>query len=62
MSCLFIFVYLMVSSIAEPAFNNSVAVPFALVLSIAFLQLKQKGEKSKKKRIESKLLENNECA
>ena len=39
--CLFVFIYLMVSSIAEPAFNNSVAIPFALVLAIGFLGLKK---------------------
>lgn len=40
--CLFVFIYLMVSSIAEPAFNNSVAVPFAFVLAIGFSKSKNK--------------------
>lgn len=32
---LFVFVYLMISSIAEPAFNNSVAIPLAMTLVFA---------------------------
>lgn len=35
LSGLFVLVYLLVSSIAEPAFNNSVATPLALVLAMA---------------------------
>lgn len=34
--CLFIFCYLLISSIAEPAFNNSIAIPFAFVLASCF--------------------------
>lgn len=33
-SALFVFIYLMISSIAEPAFNNSIAVPLAMILAI----------------------------
>ena len=35
-ACLFLFLYLLVSSTAEPAFNNSIAVPMACVLGGAF--------------------------
>lgn len=34
-AALFCFIYLLVSSIAEPAFNNSVAIPLAFVIAIA---------------------------
>lgn len=43
-SGLFIFIYLLISSIAEPAFNNSVAIPLAMVMVIAM----------KRKKLESK--------
>lgn len=33
---LFVFTYLMISSIAEPAFNNSVSIPLAMVLGICY--------------------------
>ena len=35
MSGLFVFIYLLISSIAEPAFNNSVAIPLAMVIAMA---------------------------
>lgn len=35
MAALFVFIYLMISSIAEPAFNNSVAIPLAMALVLA---------------------------
>ena len=35
MSALFVFIYLFISSIAEPAFNNSVAIPLAMTLTMA---------------------------
>lgn len=35
MSALFVFIYLLISSIAEPAFNNSVAIPLAMTLTMA---------------------------
>lgn len=36
---LFIICYLMISSIAEPAFHNSVAIPLALVLGMIFVKM-----------------------
>ena len=36
MGGLFAFIFLLVSSAAEPAFNNAVAIPFAFVLALAF--------------------------
>ena len=35
MGGLFVFIYLLISSIAEPAFNNSVAIPLAMAIVIA---------------------------
>ena len=43
---LFIFVYLLVSSIAEPAFNNSVAIPLAMILGITMKKATMKIEKT----------------
>ena len=34
MSALFVFLYLLISSIAEPAFNNSVAIPLAMIIAM----------------------------
>lgn len=34
MSALFVFIYLLISSIAEPAFNNSVAIPLAMIIAM----------------------------
>lgn len=41
--CLFVFIYLLVSSSAESAFNNSLAIPFAFVLAIGFSKLKKRS-------------------
>lgn len=38
-SALFVFAYLLISSMAEPAFHNSVAIPLALVLGLIFGQI-----------------------
>lgn len=35
-AALFVFVYLLISSVAEPAFNNSIAVPLGCVIGFAF--------------------------
>ena len=35
LSALFVFIYLLISSIAEPAFNNSVAIPLAMVIALS---------------------------
>lgn len=40
MSGLFVFLYLLISSIAEPAFNNSVAIPLAMVIVMAMKKAK----------------------
>ena len=42
MSSLFIFIYLMISSIAEPAFNNSISIPLAFTLAISFSKSDQR--------------------
>lgn len=34
--CLFILFYLLISSVAEPAFNNAIAIPFTMVLASCF--------------------------
>ena len=40
MSGLFVFIYLLISSVAEPAFNNSVAIPLAMVIVMAMKKAK----------------------
>lgn len=35
LSALLVFIYLLISSIAEPAFNNSVAIPLAIIIAIS---------------------------
>lgn len=44
---LFVFAYLLISSAAEPAFHNSVAIPLAMMIGIAFAH--QTGAVSEKK-------------
>lgn len=45
---LFVFAYLLISSMAEPAFHNSVAIPLALTMGIVFGQMAQMDLVSKK--------------
>ena len=44
---LFVFAYLLISSAAEPAFHNSVAIPLAMMIGIVFAH--QTGAVSEKK-------------
>ena len=46
MSGLFIFIYLLISSIAEPAFNNSVAIPLAMVIAMIMKKANLKLKKA----------------
>lgn len=51
-AALVVFIYLLVSSTAEPTFNNAVAIPLAMVLEICYSQADQyrNAQKSVKKR------------
>lgn len=46
----FIFVYILISSTSEPAFNNSVAIPLAMLIGYAFTLEKQHDEKTERHR------------
>ena len=38
---LFVMAYLMISSVAEPAFHNAVAIPLALILGVVFMKMQE---------------------